>query len=546
MHSTNRVAYSSAEPVDVKIDSLYLDGAVGRVIATIDERMLSLETKTGHALDIKVHSINRVHHHHTRLIPFSFATIGLGLIWSSIRIFSSTPLQIITMITGLGLIIGWAVTRKPTLTIDTEVGDCHVITGSDYSLLKLNTILMRLQRGFKIHEAITGLEILNSDAEYPRNALLEPNEVPVNIVEVSRPESIASFLSTDIAESVSAETNDGISLDMGLFDLDTQPEVASENLPSWLRNPTESIQNTNENHGHSLIQKGIENVGDRRNRQVNQSMPMFNQIDVDLSIPQRERAEQVNHRDIGLLSKSETHNVESGPSMIPDLLPNFCNKEGFHIPNQNTESQPEMGYSSFASPDSLLGNVDDYGEPVESLVASARKSSNQLRREAHEEEALIASKSTRLRKKSILANSRLVKRRPSKNKKNNNRTGRLIPTAGRIGNSIREVASSISNRIINTLEESTQSETSLRERSNQGMEMELETFSNLAHSNGGHLPDEKVREMEEHVRRRKALLEQNQQEIEESDDTFSFGDLIDSDTHKSSTAGKGGLPRIDV
>ena len=257
MHSTNRVAYSSAEPVDVKIDSLYLDGAVGRVIATIDERMLSLETKTGHALDIKVHSINRVHHHHTRLIPFSFATIGLGLIWSSIRIFSSTPLQIVTMITGLGLIIGWAVTRKPTLTIDTEVGDCHVITGSDYSLLKLNTILMRLQRGFKIHEAITGLEILNSDAEYPRNALLEPNEVPVNIVEVSRPESIASFLSTDIAESVSAETNDGISLDMGLFDLDTQPEVASENLPSWLRNPTESIQNTNGNHGHSLIQKAL-------------------------------------------------------------------------------------------------------------------------------------------------------------------------------------------------------------------------------------------------------------------------------------------------
>ena len=58
MHSTGRVAYSSAESQDVKIDSLYLDGASGKVVANIDEKILSLESKSGHGLDIKIHTIN--------------------------------------------------------------------------------------------------------------------------------------------------------------------------------------------------------------------------------------------------------------------------------------------------------------------------------------------------------------------------------------------------------------------------------------------------------------------------------------------------------
>ena len=48
MQSTGRVAYSSDESTEVKIDSLYLDGASGKVVANIDHRMLSLEAKSGH------------------------------------------------------------------------------------------------------------------------------------------------------------------------------------------------------------------------------------------------------------------------------------------------------------------------------------------------------------------------------------------------------------------------------------------------------------------------------------------------------------------
>ena len=53
------------------------------------------------------------------LVPGYIATLGLALIWSSIRIFTTSSIQIVTLLGGIGLIIGWAVTRKPTLTIDT-------------------------------------------------------------------------------------------------------------------------------------------------------------------------------------------------------------------------------------------------------------------------------------------------------------------------------------------------------------------------------------------------------------------------------------------
>ena len=80
--------------------------------------------------------------------------------------------------------------------------------------------------------------------------------------------------------------------------------------------------------------------------------------------------------------------------------------------------------------------------------------------------------------------------------------------------------------------------------SDEAMEHELEAFSNLAKE--GLLPDEKVRQLEETTRRRKAIIEQNQQELAENDGQFSWQELIDSEEHHSSTAGKGGLPRIDL
>ena len=544
MYSTGRVAYSSSESKDVKIDSLYLEGASGKVVANVDERMLSLEARSGHGLDIKIHTINRVHHHHTRLVPGYIATLGLALIWSSVRIFASSALQIFTFISGIGLIIGWAVTRKPTLTIDTEAGDCHVITGNDYSLLKLNTILMKLQKGFSLEEAADGLEILGTDAQYPRNSILETNEVPVDVTPVSRPESIATFLASDIAESLAPEPEILPVMDLSIFDSQMPPTIATqENVPSWQEMANERRERTPSTAGSSLIQRGIDNVGDRRGREESHPMSMFNKLDLDLPRVDNKPQTQplLNRPNSGLLSSIETsRSEEAGPAQMPDLLPSFWNKEGYHNPNEMVEQPTTTDLAGFNSPDTLLGNIDTEGNTVESLVASARRENNPQRQLPKSETAPL-NQNSRLRKKTSANNSRLVKRRV--NPTNSSRRGRLVPA---LGNAVRELGSTITNRVINALEETASQSPNLRERADEAQQDELETFRTLAQSNGGVLPDEKARELEENVRRRKALIEQNEQEFAESNDDLSFTDLIDSDTHKSSTAGKGGLPRIDL
>tara|TARA_B100000927_G_C16379167_1_gene434712 strand:- start:557 stop:883 length:327 start_codon:yes stop_codon:yes gene_type:complete len=108
------------------------------------------------------------------------------------------------------------------------------------------------------------------------------------------------------------------------------------------------------------------------------------------------------------------------------------------------------------------------------------------------------------------------------------------------------LSNSITNRLINNLETSVNQNPSLRERANDAQQEELETYHNLAQSNGGVMPDEKARELEAIAKRRRTLIEQNEQEFAESDEDLSWTELVDTDAHTSSTAGKGGLPRIDL
>ena len=216
MQLTEREASPTNNKENVIFNSLSLDGTSGRVRATVDERMLCIESKNGHALDIKINSINRVHHHNTKLIPFGFALIGFGLVWIGTRILSHQTFQIISITLGVSLISGWLLTRKPTITIDTEVGDCHAITGNDAALLRLNTILLRLQQGFTITESQEGLDILDRDSDYPRSALLEMESVPVAPVEIQAPESIATFLDAEL----------------GNFMFEQNPPQIEENVPT--------------------------------------------------------------------------------------------------------------------------------------------------------------------------------------------------------------------------------------------------------------------------------------------------------------------------
>tara|TARA_B100000886_G_scaffold327881_1_gene275770 strand:+ start:2050 stop:3687 length:1638 start_codon:yes stop_codon:yes gene_type:complete len=545
MQSTGRVAYTSDESSDVKIDSLYLEGMSGKIVANIDERMISLETRTGHGLDIKLHTINRIQHHHTRLIPGYVATLGLALVWSGVRIFAASSLQMVTIIGGLSLIVGWAVTRKPTLTIDTEAGDCHVVTGNDFSLLKLNTILTKLQKGFNLEEAADGLEILESDTSYPRNTILEADVVPVELTPINRPESIATFLSSEIAESVSNEPENVPVMDMSIFDTQmppSQPPTASE--PSWQDMASERRERLPLVPTDSLIERGINNVGDRRGRQEAHPMAMFDRMDFDLP-----SATTGNEKPIipgppssGLLKQINSGQAnEAGLAEMPSLLPSFWNKDGYHNPGETPHQEVSTNaLAEFSSPDTLLGNIDFEGNEVESLVASARRIHNPNRALPSAESTISHNQNSRLRKKTTANSSRLVKRRMTNNR-NSPKRGRLVPA---FGNAVRDFGNTLTNRIINTLEES--SSATLRERADEAQQEELETFRNLAQSNGGPIPDDKARELEANVRRRNTLMEQNEQDFADSGSDLSWTEMVESEPEKSAASGKGGLPRIDL
>ena len=96
--------------------------------------------------------------------------------------------------------------------------------------------------------------------------------------------------------------------------------------------------------------------------------------------------------------------------------------------------------------------------------------------------------------------------------------------------------------LFQNLEESEQTTTELRERSSEGENAELESLRKLAVSNGGHLPDEKVRQLEEIVKRRNSIAEQY---VEDNKDdlSVSFGDFVETTEGASNSDS---LPRIDL
>ena len=421
MQLTGREASPSNKREKVVFKSLSLDGASGKVRATVDERMLSIESKTGHALDIKISSISRVHHHHTNLIPFAFALVGFGLIWIGTRILTYQIFKIISLTLGVSLVSGWLLTRKPTITIDTDIGDCHAITGNDASLLRLNTILLRLQKGFTIAEAQEGLEILDRDAEYPRSAILAMEPEPI---EVKPSESITSFLEAELDNFMFEdkpqvpETN--VLPETSIqYQKPTIIEETTPSLPSWLDRPRPNAANSQTN---SLIQRGIDNVSDRRTHQDPHPMSLFNQIDQISAGNQRNNLSPLVENKSIQSESSYMSKIEAGRSPLPEPLPNFCSKDGFHIPNQElpltNDSIPE--FDAFNSPDSLLGHVDEFGEEIESIIAIARKAENQNNMNEQGSEGVnensIQNKFPRLRPKNSLSHSRLKpKSRPVNN-----------------------------------------------------------------------------------------------------------------------------------
>ena len=552
---------ASAEDHEV-FRALHLAGS-GKVRASVDERMLSLETRRGHALDLRLSNITRVHHHHTRLVPFTYALFGCGLIYASNRILIPDTLQILTAILGVAMIMGWFGTRKPTLTLDTDVGDCHTITGNDASLMRLSTLLKRLESGMGLEEARIGLDILNRDLEFPRTALLNLQDVPVEPVRLSAPTSISSFLSNNLSENELPESV----LSYNLFDegIELDFDETENTVSAWMHDEHRTDEPIRSNTEHGLLQRGIENAHDRRGSLGNshlqptqQYQPLAQQFIAHPHAPQPAYSNQVpapSYQHIAQATKVDMpHGYQSsqpteGPSMY---MPSFVGREGAHIPGHTLSGDMQMhsDFDAFRSPDAILPNTET--EESSSLIRNARRQTPEVPELPIQKKPRVQNVNSRLRPKGeTRVESRLRPKARTQTGHKNKIRGMVGPAAAQIiGN-----ATTFASRLLNTRNTAHRSNGSsstqeLRQRSAQTYQSEaIDSIHNLAISHGGNLPDSEVQYLIALMERRNTFLEPEVQETQESPpalEDISFDELKDSKTHHAEHAGKAGLPRIDL
>ena len=98
------------------------------------ESRVSIEFKNGNCIDIQYDQIARMQHHNTTLVPGWVGFVGLCLFYASWRVISPPNIRFAVFVLGLAMISGWVLTKRPTLTLDTRLGDCHVLHAIDSRL----------------------------------------------------------------------------------------------------------------------------------------------------------------------------------------------------------------------------------------------------------------------------------------------------------------------------------------------------------------------------------------------------------------------------
>ena len=482
------------------IRSLTLAGHKGRVRAVISPNQISFESRSGHALDLHLDAVQRVHHSHTNLIPGWMALVGLLLIWISFRTLNGYG-QAIAGSIGIVLSTGHLITRRPTLTIDATAGDCHSIFGNDAILMRMCTMIQRLRDGGTMEEARRGLEILSRDAEYPRIQQLEAELIPESLEIMPNP-VISAFLNE--IESEDAQQN-----------VQTEPISSGFELPDWF----DEIETVEQEVPAGLLNRSRDNLHTRRN-QVTAHGWMEPAPATAQQYQGVYRQEMVDDNSFEMMRGIGMIPVERQPiqqSQMPtQFLPSFVGTDGAHIPHTNP--------GDFNSPDQPLPVIEEQADEA-SLVAHARRddiiqaemgeeSKGQVERYPHFSRLSQRSPSqsprlsaTRNRRKSLTASS-VVKEL----------VGPSLMRAGKIGRNLK-------NRF-------TTGDALRLQARNAHSEEVAQSIRELAKSNGGIVPDNQISSMMAHIGESIQPIPQ------------SFGDLVVSEDNSDAISVK--LPRIDL
>ena len=342
----------SVNGAGIKFRSLSLSGVRGKVRATLSENQVSFESKNGHALDIRLDAIQRVHHHHTTLVPGWLAVVGLIFMWVAWRGVTG-KFQAVLGAAGIVMATSHYLTRRPTLTIDTKAKDCHTVFGPDLSMMRLCALIQRIQNGMNLEDAKQSVDNMVSDSEYPRSLNSEEIELLPEPVELFPSPVIGHFMDT-------------MTIDEPLIEIDEIPSPAvvidDLDLPSIWDEEEESIEQVMPD---GLLQRSRENLITRRNNisasgwQPPTHQEQFNQV---------LRGSPDGGNSYGMIQQHsmQNHSHNSMPQLTPaptEFLPSFVGAQGAHLP-----SNPHV----FNSPDSPLPNQEPE-EEKQSLVASSRR-----------------------------------------------------------------------------------------------------------------------------------------------------------------------------
>ena len=335
--------------VGIKFRSLSLGGVRGKVRTTLNENQVSFESRNGHALDIRLDAIKRVQHHDTTLVPGWLAVVGLIFIWVAWRGVTG-KLQALLGAAGMVISAAHYITKQPTLTIDTNAEDCHVIYGNDLTIMRLCALIQRIQNGMTLDEARASVDSMVSDSDYPRSINSDELEMIPEPVEVFPSAVISHFIdSMDEEDLLNAEVD---SPAIVIDDLD---------IPIWEDEPETEPQIS-----EGLMARSKANLFTQRNQvmqngwQQPANQPAYNQVHRShpSGVPSYEMIHQQN------TAPAYSQPLPQQPTPPPtDFLPSFVGASGVHVPNAGPES--------FSSPDTPL--QPDVEEEVPSLVASARK-----------------------------------------------------------------------------------------------------------------------------------------------------------------------------
>ena len=499
--------YSDAEPYGAGVSesteiirSLTLAGHKGRVRAVLSSNQVSFESRSGHALDLHLAAVQRVHHSHTNLIPGWMAMVGLLLIWISFRTLNGSA-QAIAGSVGLVLSTGHLITRRPTLTIDTTAGDCHSIFGNDATLMRMCTMIQRLRDGSSMEDARRGLEILSRDAEYPRTKQLEAESIP-EPVEIMPNPVISAFL-------------DEIAIEDALENTPVESMSNGFELPDWLDEP-ESVEME---IPAGLLSRSKDNLHTRRNQVASQGW--MGQAPAPVQHYQGVyRQEMIDENSFEMMRGIGMMPVERQPvqqSQTPiNFLPSFVGTDGAHIPQGNPDN--------FNSPDQSLPEIEE--EIVEeSLVAGARISDS-IQDESNEDIKSQAERYPHL--------SRLSQRPKSqKTRLSTTHNRRKALTASSVVKELLAPPLMRAGKIGRKLKNRFRTGDALRLQARNAHSEEIaNSIRGLAESNGGIVPDGQVSTMMAHIGESIQPIPQ------------SFEDLVVSDDNSDAISVK--LPRIDL